>query len=159
MLRGLLVLLSLDRQWERCIIILVVALRREAELHVAELADGAQVRARAVFVAAGPWTSEKLLGAAGRQLLSLSRGIHIVLKSADLPLRQPVVVQAVKVQAVHQPAQVQQVQVQAVHAQAVQAQAVKTAAVNVQAQGGGSGGGLFSRLRGGGGTNVKVKVR
>lgn len=74
----------------------VVALRREAELHVAELADGAQVRARAVFVAAGPWTSEKLLGAAGRQLLSLSRGIHIVLKSADLPLRQPVVVQAAK---------------------------------------------------------------
>lgn len=74
----------------------VVALRREAELHVAELADGSRVRARAVFVAAGPWTSEKLLGSAGRQLLSLSRGIHVVLRAADLPLRQPVVVQAAK---------------------------------------------------------------
>lgn len=74
----------------------VVALQREGALHVAELADGVRVQARAVFVAAGPWTSEKLLGAAGRQLLSLSRGIHIVLKAADLPLRQPVVVQAAK---------------------------------------------------------------
>ncbi|MBK9757756.1 MAG: glycerol-3-phosphate dehydrogenase/oxidase [Nannocystis sp.] len=74
----------------------VVALRREGPLHVAELADGVRVQARAVFVAAGPWTSEKLLGASGRQLLSLSRGIHIVLKAADLPLRQPVVVQAAK---------------------------------------------------------------
>lgn len=78
----------------------VLALRREGELHVAEVAVGGgesvRVRARAVFVAAGPWTSEKLLGAAGRQLLSLSRGIHIVLRAADLPLRQPVVVQAAK---------------------------------------------------------------
>jgi glycerol-3-phosphate dehydrogenase len=52
--------------------------------------------ARAVVVAAGPWTSEKLLGVAGHDLLTLSRGIHIVLRSADLPIRQPVVVQAAK---------------------------------------------------------------
>jgi len=74
----------------------VVGLRREGELHVAELGDGSLVRARAVLVAAGPWTSERLLGTAGRQLLSLSRGIHVVLRSEDLPLRQPVVVQAAK---------------------------------------------------------------
>ena len=74
----------------------VVGLRREGDEHVADLGERGQVRARAVVVAAGPWTSEKLLGVAGRQLLSLSRGIHIVLRAADLPLRQPVVVQAAK---------------------------------------------------------------
>jgi len=74
----------------------VVGLRREGELHVADLGDGSRVRARAVLVAAGPWTSERLLGSAGRQLLSLSRGIHVVLRSEDLPLRQPVVVQAAR---------------------------------------------------------------
>lgn len=74
----------------------VERLRREGAEHVAELADGSQVRARAVLVAAGPWTSERLLGIAGRQLLSLSRGIHVVLRAADLPLRQPVVVQAAR---------------------------------------------------------------
>jgi glycerol-3-phosphate dehydrogenase len=79
----------------------VLALRREGELHVAEVAVGGgeavRVRARAVFVAAGPWTSERLLGVAGRDsCCRLSRGIHIVLRSADLPLRQPVVVQAAK---------------------------------------------------------------
>ncbi len=74
----------------------VVALRRAGEVHVAELADGSRLRARAVFVAAGPWTSEKRLGEAGRQRLSLSRGIHIGLRAQDLPLRQPVVVQAAR---------------------------------------------------------------
>lgn len=72
----------------------VAALRRDGELHVAELAGGLQVRARAVVVAAGPWTSERLLGVAGRSLLSLSRGIHLVLRAADVPVRQPLVVQA-----------------------------------------------------------------
>ncbi len=62
----------------------------------AGLAAAGRAHARAVLVAAGPWTSERLLGVAGRQLLSLSRGIHVVLRSADLPLRQPVVVQAAK---------------------------------------------------------------
>lgn len=72
----------------------VAALRRDGELHVAELAGGLGVRARAVVVAAGPWTSERLLGVAGRSLLSLSRGIHLVLRAADVPVRQPLVVQA-----------------------------------------------------------------
>lgn len=72
----------------------VAALRRDGELHVAELAGGLCVRARAVVVAAGPWTSERLLGVAGRSLLSLSRGIHLVLRAADVPVRQPLVVQA-----------------------------------------------------------------
>ncbi len=74
----------------------VRSLGRDGPDHVAELGDGTRVRARAVLVAAGPWTSERLIGVAGRQLLSLSRGIHVVLRSADLPVRQPVVVQAAK---------------------------------------------------------------
>lgn len=74
----------------------VRSLGRDGPDHVAELGDGTRVRARAVLVAAGPWTSERLLGGAGRSLLSLSRGIHVVLRTADLPVRQPVVVQAAK---------------------------------------------------------------
>lgn len=74
----------------------VRALGRDGPDHLAELGDGTRVRARAVLVAAGPWTSERLLGQAGRSLLSLSRGIHVVLRSADLPVRQPVVVQAAR---------------------------------------------------------------
>lgn len=72
----------------------VAALRRSGPDHVAELADGSQVRSRAVVVAAGPWTSERLLGQSGHDLLQLSRGIHVVLRASDLPIRQPVVVQA-----------------------------------------------------------------
>lgn len=74
----------------------VAGLRRAGDLHVAELADGQRVRAPAVVVAAGPWTSERLLGSAGRHLLALSRGIHVVLRAEDVPLRQPLVVQAKK---------------------------------------------------------------
>jgi glycerol-3-phosphate dehydrogenase len=74
----------------------VAALRREGELHVAELAGGPCVRGRALVVAAGPWTSDRLLGKAGQHLLSLSRGIHVVLRAADVPVRQPLVVQAKK---------------------------------------------------------------
>lgn len=74
----------------------VRSLGRDGPDHIAELGDGLRVRARAVLVAAGPWTSERLLGIAGRELLSLSRGIHVVLRAADLPIRQPVVVQAAK---------------------------------------------------------------
>ena len=74
----------------------VRSLGRDGPDHVAELGDGTRVRARAVLVAAGPWTSERLLGVAGRELLSLSRGIHVVLRAEDLPVRQPVVVQAAK---------------------------------------------------------------
>lgn len=74
----------------------VAALHRAGPDHVVELADGARLRSRAVVVAAGPWTSERLLGVAGHDLLTLSRGIHIVLRASDLPIRQPVVVQAAK---------------------------------------------------------------
>src|SRR5690606_28590805 len=72
----------------------VVALRRAGDDQVAELEGGLRVRARAVVVAAGPWTSERLLGVAGARLLALSRGIHLVLRAADVPVRQPLVVQA-----------------------------------------------------------------
>ncbi|MFZ6181792.1 glycerol-3-phosphate dehydrogenase/oxidase [Nannocystis pusilla] len=74
----------------------VVAIRREGEVQVVELDGGLHVRARSVVVAAGPWTSERLLGVAGAHLLALSRGIHLVLRSADIPIRQPLVVQAQK---------------------------------------------------------------
>jgi len=74
----------------------VAALHRDGPDHITELADGSRIRSRAVVVAAGPWTSERLLGVAGHDLLTLSRGIHIVLRSSDLPIRQPVVVQAAK---------------------------------------------------------------
>lgn len=74
----------------------VTGLRRDGADHLAELGDGTVVRGRAVVVAAGPWTSERLLGRSGEHLLSLSRGIHVVLRASDLPVRQPVVVQAAK---------------------------------------------------------------
>lgn len=74
----------------------VAAIRRDGEAHVVVLDDGVQVRAAAVVVAAGPWTSERLLGVAGAELLSLSRGIHLVLRASDVPVRQPLVVQAKK---------------------------------------------------------------
>jgi glycerol-3-phosphate dehydrogenase len=62
--------------------------------HDVELEDGSLVRARAVVVAAGPWTSSRLLGRAGEDLLSLSKGIHLVLRASDVPVRQPLVIQA-----------------------------------------------------------------
>lgn len=74
----------------------VAAIRREEDVQLVELADGLRLRARAVVVAAGPWTSERLLGVAGAHLLALSRGIHLVLRATDVPIRQPLVVQAQK---------------------------------------------------------------
>lgn len=67
--------------------------RDERGLHRVWLADGAAIRARRVIVAAGPWTSERLLGAPGRGLLNLSRGIHLVVRAEDVPVRQPLVIQ------------------------------------------------------------------
>lgn len=72
----------------------VVALRRDGDDQLVELEGGLRVRARAAVVAAGPWTSERLLGGAGAHLLTLSRGIHLVLRAGDVPVRQPLVVQA-----------------------------------------------------------------
>src|SRR5690606_28458451 len=52
-----------------------------------------RVRADAVVLATGPWTGTKLLGKPGQGILSLSKGIHVVLRAPDCPVRHPVVVQ------------------------------------------------------------------
>ncbi len=57
------------------------------------LEDGAIVRTRACVVAAGPWTGPRLLGTPARDLLTLSKGVHLVLRAADVPVRAPVVIQ------------------------------------------------------------------
>lgn len=62
--------------------------------HTVTLEDGTIVHARSVVVAAGPWTGPALLGARGENLLSLSKGTHIVVRSRDAPVRQPLVIQA-----------------------------------------------------------------
>ncbi|HET6582248.1 MAG TPA: glycerol-3-phosphate dehydrogenase/oxidase [Nannocystaceae bacterium] len=62
--------------------------------HEIELDDGSIVHAQSVVVAAGPWTSTRLLGRAGEGLLSLSKGIHLVLRAQDVPVHQPLVIQA-----------------------------------------------------------------
>jgi glycerol-3-phosphate dehydrogenase len=67
---------------------------RVQDLHELELDDGSLVRTRTVVVAAGPWTGARLLGRAGEGLLSLSKGIHLVLRASDVPVRQPLVIQA-----------------------------------------------------------------
>ncbi|MCA9657318.1 MAG: glycerol-3-phosphate dehydrogenase/oxidase [Myxococcales bacterium] len=66
--------------------------RDDAGLWV-RLAGGTLVRAHKVVVAAGPWTSERLLGETGKHLLALSKGIHLVMRARDVPVRQPLVVQ------------------------------------------------------------------
>lgn len=58
------------------------------------LQDGTRVAARAVVVAAGPWTDGRLLGHAGAGLVTMSRGIHLVLRHVDVPVAAPVVIQA-----------------------------------------------------------------
>lgn len=62
--------------------------------HEVVLEDDLRARARAVLVAAGPWSSPALLGQAGEGLLSLSKGIHIVMRASDVGVGQPIVVQA-----------------------------------------------------------------
>ncbi|MEM6990278.1 MAG: glycerol-3-phosphate dehydrogenase/oxidase [Myxococcota bacterium] len=56
--------------------------------------DRLQIIARQVVVATGPWTDATLMGRAGEHLLAKSKGIHLVLRSRDVPVQQPVVVQA-----------------------------------------------------------------
>lgn len=58
------------------------------------LHGGATVSARQVVVAAGPWTGAALIGRPGEGLLTLSKGVHLVMRHDDVPVRQPVVVQA-----------------------------------------------------------------
>jgi len=71
----------------------VVALGRDHEGQWVQLRDGLRIRATRVVVAAGPWTSERLLGETGKHLLALSKGIHVVMRASDVPIRQPLVVQ------------------------------------------------------------------
>lgn len=61
--------------------------------HRVYLQSGGHVDAQAVMLATGPWTGRKLLGDPGRDLLSLSKGIHLVVRREDAPVRAPVVVQ------------------------------------------------------------------
>ena len=58
-----------------------------------ELCDGTRITAKTIVVAAGPWTGPQLLGNAGHELLTLSKGVHLVVRHDDVPVRQPVVVQ------------------------------------------------------------------
>ena len=71
----------------------VVSLGSDPQGQWVKLAEGITVRAGQVVVAAGPWTSERLLGESGRDLLALSKGIHVVMRASDVPIRQPLVVQ------------------------------------------------------------------
>jgi glycerol-3-phosphate dehydrogenase len=60
------------------------------------LADGTAVACEQVAIAAGPWTGRALLGAPAEGLMSLSKGSHIVVRRTDVPVAQPLVVQAPK---------------------------------------------------------------
>jgi glycerol-3-phosphate dehydrogenase len=63
-------------------------------VHTVTLEDGLRTRARAVVVATGPWMCGRLLGRSAQTLLSLSKGIHLVMRHEDVPVSQPLVVQA-----------------------------------------------------------------
>lgn len=54
------------------------------------------VWARCAVAAVGPWTDGRLLGKPGAQTVTKSKGIHLVLRACDVPVRHPVVVQAPK---------------------------------------------------------------
>jgi glycerol-3-phosphate dehydrogenase len=62
--------------------------------HEIVLDDGTHVAAKVAVIAAGPWSGPALLGKTGENLLSLSKGIHIVMRHDDVPVHQPVVIQA-----------------------------------------------------------------
>lgn len=74
----------------------VEAIRAAGRERIVDLADGVEVHAREVVVATGPWTGRRLLGGPGDELLTLSKGIHIVMRSEHVPVRQPLVIQAPK---------------------------------------------------------------
>ena len=65
---------------------------REGPYRVA-VRDGSTVRARTVVLATGPWTGARLLGQPGQSLIAKSKGIHLVVRWEDAPVKQPVVVQ------------------------------------------------------------------
>lgn len=58
------------------------------------LREGPVAHAREVVVATGPWTGRALLGDPGKDVVLKSKGVHLVLKAQDVPVRRPVVVQA-----------------------------------------------------------------
>lgn len=58
------------------------------------LSDGSRAGAREVVVATGPWTGRALLGDPGGDVVLKSKGVHVVLRADDVPVRRPVVVQA-----------------------------------------------------------------
>jgi len=66
----------------------------EGSMHCVVLENGTRVLTRQAVVATGPWTGQRLLGSAGEGLLTLSKGIHIVMRWDDVPVRRPVVVQS-----------------------------------------------------------------
>jgi glycerol-3-phosphate dehydrogenase len=72
----------------------VVEIERRDDTHVALLDDGLRVAGRQAVVATGPWTGRALLGGAGDELLTLSKGIHVVMRAENVPVRQPIVIQA-----------------------------------------------------------------
>ena len=71
----------------------VTALAREGALHIVSADGDLQIRARTVLLATGPWTGARLLGAPGADLLTLSKGVHLVVPGEDAPVRAPVVIQ------------------------------------------------------------------
>lgn len=67
-------------------------LSRTREAWCIETDDGI-VRARCVVVATGPFTDQRLLGPAGRGLVQRSKGVHLVFRHRDVPVRGPVVLE------------------------------------------------------------------
>ncbi len=58
------------------------------------LRENAVALARQVVVATGPWTGRALLGEPGDGVVLKSKGVHVVLRAEDVPVKRPVVVQA-----------------------------------------------------------------
>jgi len=67
---------------------------RSGDLHRIGLGVDGEVVARQAVVATGPWTSARLLGQAGAHVLTHSKGIHVVMRAEDVPVREPLVIQA-----------------------------------------------------------------
>jgi len=72
----------------------VDALRKADDGIEVQLSDGLVAHGREVVVATGPWTGRALLGDPGADVVLKSKGVHLVLRAEDVPVRRPVVVQA-----------------------------------------------------------------
>jgi glycerol-3-phosphate dehydrogenase len=68
--------------------------RTDGRIKLLTVEGGIVVRAREVVAATGPWSGRRLLGERGEGLLTLSKGIHIVMRAEHVPVRQPLVIQA-----------------------------------------------------------------